>query len=240
LIRLNKFLAKAGIASRRHADLLLQQGRVAVNGQTVSQLGVSVDESKDKVTFDDKPVRLKNEFFYLMLNKPTGYIVSVKDESDREVVMELIPAELRRYVKPVGRLDRDTSGLLLLTNDGELAFRLTHPRYNINKTYYAKCRNRLTPSAIEKFQKGIELEDGITQPAQIEILSLKDNQSEFRITIHEGRKRQVRRMCRAVDCPVVSLKRIAFGPLSLDQLKVKNSRPLTDKEIRALKKAVGL
>lgn len=240
MIRLNKYLAKAGIASRRNADLLLQQGRVAVNGQVISQLGTSIDESKDKVTFDDKPVKLKDEFFYLMLNKPTGYIVSVKDEKDRSVVMELIPAEYRRYVKPVGRLDRDTSGLLLLTNDGELAFKLTHPRYNINKTYHAKCRNRLTTSAIEKFQKGIELDDGPTQPADIEILSLKDDQSEFRITIHEGRKRQVRRMCLAVGCPVISLKRIAFGPLILDQLKVKNCRILSDREIRALKKAIGL
>jgi pseudouridine synthase len=238
-MRINKFLAKAGIASRRSADILVEQGRVAVNGHKVIQLGVQVDENRDEVTFDGKPVRISPRLIYLMLHKPASCLVTSRDEFGRPTVIDLV-REYGKKVKPVGRLDFNSSGLLLLTNDGELAFRLTHPRFHIDKIYQVKCEHLLSDDQISRLESGVELDDELTAPARVELVSRSPGFSQFRITIHEGRKRQVRRMCQAVGSKVLALKRIAFGALLLGDLRVGTFRHLTDKEIAMLKGSVGL
>jgi len=237
-MRLNKFLSKAGIASRRAADNLVAQGRVKVNGQVVTALGTVIDENNDKVLFDNKPIGLPDEFVYILLNKPTGYLVTCKDPGKRNIVIELV-GEYGRVVRPVGRLDMDSSGLLLLTNDGELAFRLSHPRFKIDKTYEVKCEGFLTDESIEALTNGVELDDGMTWPANLEIISRTKNFSKFLITIHEGRKRQIRRMGLAVGNKVLTLSRVKYGDIAIGNLKKGKYRLLSEKEINSLKQAVG-
>ncbi len=238
-MRLNKFLAGAGVASRRAADIIIQEGRIAVNGEIVQKLGTVVDENLDKVTLDGKPLELSTAFIYLMLNKPTGYIVTSKDERNRPIILDLM-GKYKSLVKPVGRLDLDSSGLLILTNDGEFAFRLSHPRYEIEKTYLVKCEGLLTDGNKMTLEAGIELDDGPTAPAKIKLISRNDNYSRFEITIHEGRKRQVRRMCKEVDNDVLTLRRVSIGPLKLGDLEQGTFRRLKDDELTALKKAVKM
>ncbi len=238
-MRLNKFLAKAGITSRRGGDLLIEQGRIAVNGVMVNQLGSVIDEESDQISFDGKPVTISKEYFYLLLNKPTGYLVTCKDNFNRPIIIDLV-GKYKKIVKPVGRLDFDTSGLIILTNDGELAFRLSHPRFEIDKKYQLKCDGYLTDESKKKLETGLELADGMTSPAVIELTSRSKNYSKFHITIHEGRKRQIRRMCKAIGLTVVTLKRILIGSLELGDLKSGHYRLLTEKEIAELKKTVRL
>ena len=238
-MRLNKFLSKAGIASRRNADLLLQQGRVAVNGEIVTRLGSVIDEESDRVTFDGRPVTLSDEYIYLVINKPAGYLVTRKDQFNRPTVMSLA-GKYARTVKPVGRLDYDSSGLLVMTNDGEFAFRLSHPRFEIDKKYLVKCEGCLTDDDIISLSGGIELEDGVTSPAKLDLISRTRAFSRFYIIIHEGRKRQIRRMCLAVGKKVVSLKRIAIGDIELGDLKSGGKRLLRQEEIDMLKEKLGL
>lgn len=238
-MRLNKFLAKSGIASRRAADLLIQQGMIAVNGVTVTQLGVIVNEESDKVTFDNKPVTISNEYIYLLVHKPSGYIVTCKDNFNRPIIIDLVN-KYKKIVKPVGRLDYNSSGLIILTNDGEFAFRLSHPRYEIDKKYLIKCEGNISDEGIIKLEDGIELHDGLTSPASIELVSRNNNYSRFYIIIHEGRKRQIRRMCAAIGLKVVALKRISIGNLELGNLKSGRYRLLKEKEIAELKESVRL
>jgi 23S rRNA pseudouridine2605 synthase len=237
-MRLNKFLAKAGIASRRRADTLIEEGHVSINGQIVTSLGTQVDETSDSISVDGKPAVISNEFVYLMLHKPVSYLVTRIDEFNRPTVMELV-GKYRKIVKPVGRLDLNSSGLLLLTNDGELAFRLTHPRFQIDKTYLVKCEGLVTDEEVDRLEKGVAIEGGITAPAKIKILSQSPNFSRFEITIHEGRKRQVRLMCQAVKHEVIALKRLNFGNLQLGDLNEGKYRLLTSDEIEMLKGLVG-
>jgi 23S rRNA pseudouridine2605 synthase len=238
-MRLNKFLAKAGIASRRRADTLIEEGHVFVNGEIVTNLGTQVDETKDVVSVDSKPVKISDEFVYIILHKPVSYLVTRQDEFGRQTVMDLV-GKYRNVVKPVGRLDLNSSGLLLLTNDGELAFRLTHPRFKIDKTYRVKCEGYLTEEEAERLEKGVAIEGGITAQAKIKMTMQGKDFSRFEITIHEGKKRQVRLMCLAVKHEVIALKRLSFGNLQLDDLKEGKYRPLTDEEVRILKGMVGL
>jgi 23S rRNA pseudouridine2605 synthase len=238
-MRLNKFLAKAGIASRRAADLLLTQGRIAVNSKIVTALGSVVDEKADEVTFDGKPVRLPGEFVYVLLNKPVGYLATCKDNFKRPIVLDLVK-EYRKLVRPVGRLDLDSSGLLLLTDDGQLAFRLTHPRYKIDKKYFVECEGLIPDEEIEKLRKGIELDDGMTWPAEVELISRTEKSSGLYITIHEGRKRQIRRMCRIIGHSVITLRRVEYGGIKLGGLKAGAYRPLKREEVEMLKSSVGL
>jgi 23S rRNA pseudouridine2605 synthase len=238
-MRLNKFLSQAGIASRRNADQLLLKGRIAVNGEVVTTLGSIIDENKDRVTFDGKPVQLTGEYIYLVINKPPGYLVTQRDQFNRPTVMSLA-GKYAKSVKPVGRLDFDSSGLLVLTNDGEFAFRLSHPRFEIDKKYLVKCEGCLGDEEISKLSGGIMLEDGLTSPARLCLVSRSRAFSRFYITIHEGRKRQIRRMCRAVGRNVVSLKRVAIGNIELGDLKPGRLRLLEKKEIDLLKKNLGL
>ena len=238
-MRLNKFLAKAGIASRRAADLLLKQGRIAVNGNIVTTPGSVVDETVDEITFDGKRVTLPEEFVYILLNKPVGYLVTCKDNFKRPIVLDLV-RKYSQLVRPVGRLDLDSSGLLLLTNDGELAFRLAHPRYKIDKKYLVKCEGFTSDEEIEKLRNGIELDDGMTWPAEVELISRSKNSSRFHITIHEGRKRQIRRMCRVLGHSAVILQRAEYGSIKLGSLKAGAYRLLKQEEVETLKSSVGL
>ncbi|UCC80722.1 MAG: rRNA pseudouridine synthase [Candidatus Zixiibacteriota bacterium] len=238
-MRLNKFLSKAGIVSRRGADQLIQQGRITVNGKIIMELGTIIDETADKVEFEGKPVTLPCEYIYLVLNKPPGYLVTLRDNFGRPVVMSLM-GKYKEAVKPVGRLDFDSSGLLILTNDGEFAFRLSHPRFEIDKKYLVKCEGFISDDDIKKLGEGIELEDGKTSPAKLELISRSKTFSRFHITIHEGRKRQIRRMCQAVGKNVVKLERISIGNIELGDLKSGKYRLLDKREIDSLKKALSL
>ncbi len=238
-MRLNKFLAKAGIASRRAADLLLKQKRIAVNGKIVTTLGSVVDETADEITFDGKRVTLPEEFVYILLNKPVGYLVTCKDNFKRPIVLDLVK-RYRQLVRPVGRLDLDSSGLLLLTDDGQLAFRLTHPRYKIDKKYLVKCEGLIPDEKIEKMRNGIELDDGVTWPAEVELISRTKKSSRFYMTIHEGRKRQIRRMCGVIGHSVVTLQRVEYGGIKLSSLKAGAYRRLKQQEVEMLKSSVGL
>jgi 23S rRNA pseudouridine2605 synthase len=238
-MRLNKFLSKAGIVSRRGADRLILQGKIMVNGRTINELGTVIDENIDEISVDGKPVLLPDGYLYFALNKPAGYLVTSRDNFGRPTVMELL-RELKNRVMPVGRLDLDSSGLLILTNDGEFAFRLSHPRFEIDKKYLVKCEGFISDDSLGKLAEGIELDDGPTSPAKVELLSRNKAFSSFHITIHEGRKRQIRRMCRAVGREVVTLQRISVGNIELGDLSPGKIRPLEKTEIQILKKSLGL
>lgn len=237
--RLQKILARAGVASRRRAEKIIEAGRVKVNGEVVDRLGEKADPEKDRIEVDGKPVSLGKNTVYMALYKPVGVVTTVFDPQGRPKVHDLL-RRVKERVFPVGRLDFDSEGLLLLTNDGELAYRLTHPRYKIPKVYSAWVNGRVGHEAVTILRNGVRLDDGLTQPAQVEVARRESARTLLRITIHEGRKRQVRRMCAAVGHPVVELKRIAIGPLRLGILKPGGYRHLSNREIERLKRQVGL
>lgn len=246
--RIQKVLARAGVTSRRHAEQLILEGRVKVNGVKLSELGCKVG-SRDYIEVDGKPIQRSEKLYYYLLNKPVGVITSAHDPQGRPTVMDCLKGVPAR-VYPVGRLDYDTSGALVLTNDGELAHRLMHPSYGVEKTYRVWVRGPVGLKAIEGLRQGVSLEDGNTAPAivkQVSGVSDKDGKSKethldiLDITIHEGRNRQVRRMFSAVGCPVVKLERIRFGSLSQgNSLSPGAYRALTTEEIRELRAKVGL
>jgi len=235
LVRLNKFLSQAGIASRREADRLITEGRVSVNGQQVENLGLKIDSQKDVVEVNGRRVKKQENNIYLMLNKPPGFIVSLKDSFGRPTIMDLLPS-LKERIFPVGRLDYKSQGLLLLTNDGQLTFRLTHPRFKIKKVYLVRVKGELSSSQISRLEKGIILDGKKTAPAKIKIINSTAGGVRLRIEIYEGRKREIRRMLEAMGCSVVYLQRIKFGPLGLGNLKKGQWRYLTAREISLLKR----
>lgn len=237
LIRLNKYLAMCGVASRRKADELIQQGRVTVNGEVITQLGVKINPLKDKVAVDGKPIKPEEKLIYIVLNKPKDCITSVRDEKGRRTVLDLVKVKQRIF--PVGRLDRNTTGVLLLTNDGELAYRLTHPKYKIEKAYKVEIDKPIKPEDIEKLKRGIMLDGRKTEACEIYILPNSDRK-ELGITIHEGRYRQVRRMFERLGYKVRKLHRVSFGGITVSGMKRGEWRYLTEKEIKKLKKLVGL
>jgi pseudouridine synthase len=239
LIRLNKYLSKCGAASRREADRMILAGRVRVNGRVVSTLGTKVDEEKDLIELNGQRIQKKKSLIYLILNKPPGYVVTRKDPTGRPTVMDLIPLSLR-HLYPVGRLDYDSRGLLLLTNDGELANRLMHPRYEIKKVYLVKVKGMPDADSIKKLEKGIFLEGKKTSPACVARLKSSPERSLMRIELKEGRKHEVKKMCAAVGYPVLDLKRIEFGGIDLDRLKPGTWRDLTPREVAQLKAKAGL
>lgn len=218
---------------------MLRQGRISVNEKIVTELGTIIDEIKDRVKFDGKPVSLPEEYIYLILNKPPGYLVTVKDNFGRPIVMDLM-GKYKKRVKPVGRLDFDSSGLLILTNDGEFAFRLSHPKFEIDKKYLVKSEGFISDNDLLMLGDGIELEDGKTSPARLELISRSKAFSRFYITIREGRKRQIRRMCGALGKTVVTLKRVSIGNIDLGNLKSGKYRLMDDNQISSLKKALKL
>jgi pseudouridine synthase len=232
-VRLQKYLAHAGIASRRKAEEFIAAGHVRVNGSVVRALGTSVAEG-DRVELAGKLVRLPREHRYLVLHKPAGVMTTMRDPAGRRTVASLVPREGGRVV-PVGRLDYDTAGLLFLTNDGDLAHVLTHPRFGVEKTYRAVVQGRLRGQDMQRFLAGIGLPDGKAAPAKVRVIRAGSASSELDVTIHEGRNRQVRRMFEATTHPVLSLVRLRFGPLSLGDLRVGHWREATAKELAELR-----
>jgi pseudouridine synthase len=231
-MRLQKHLAECGVDSRRACEALIAAGRVAVNG-VVAELGGTVDPEQDEVTLDGHPVT-RNEKVYVVLNKPAGYVTTAQDEFGRKNVLDCVKG-VKARVFPVGRLDMDVEGVLLLTNDGELAHRLLHPRYGVEKVYYASVRGCVSPASVRKLEAGVLLEDGLSAPAKASVIATEGNSTRLRLTLREGRKREVKRMCEAVGHPVKRLKRVMFGPLTADGLRPGEWRYLSDKEIGALR-----
>jgi 23S rRNA pseudouridine2605 synthase len=230
--RLQKVLSRAGIGSRRACEELIADERVTVNGE-VADLGRRVEVEHDLVAVDGTPIPVNPGIVHYLLNKPAGVVTTADDPQGRPTVVGLVPAEPRVF--PVGRLDQDTEGLLLLTNDGDLTHRLTHPRYGVDKEYLAHVQGTPARAALRRLREGIELDDGLTAPAQVVLVS----PSLLRITIHEGRNRQVRRMCEAIGNPVERLVRVRIGPLTDRRLKPGSWRALTVDEVMALEDAAA-
>lgn len=234
-IRLNKYLSRAGVASRRESDRLITEGRVSVNRKVILELGQKIDEDRDVVLVDGKRVKKPEKQVYILLNKPAGCLVTLKDPFQRPTIKALLPPSLGR-VFPVGRLDYDSEGLLLLTNDGELAYRLSHPRFEVKKVYLVKVSGAPAVESLSRLEKGITLDGRKTAPAKVAILAVNPKSSLLRLEIHEGRKREVRRMCQAVGHPVVELKRIGFAGLSVKNLKPGEWRLLEPGEVSRLRR----
>lgn len=234
-IRLQKYLAECGIASRRKAEEYIQEGKVQVNGKTITELGVKIDPDKDIVYFNNKKVEKQSENIYILLNKPIGYVTTTKDQFNRQTVLDLIRGINKRIV-PVGRLDMYTSGALILTNDGDFTYKVTHPSHEITKTYVATLKGIITNEEIEKLRNGIEIEDYLTRPAKVKILKTdtEKNISRIEITIHEGKNRQVRKMCEAVGRNVMALHRSKIGNIGVKDLKIGEWRYLKQNEINNL------
>lgn len=237
--RLQKYLAHAGVASRRQCEEIILAGRVKVNGKIVKKLGTKITPDKDRVLLDGKLIQRREQKVYLMINKPRGYLSTVKDDRNRKTVLELL-ADINERVYPVGRLDYDSEGLLLLTNDGELTYALTHPKHQIRKTYRVRVKGVPDEQKLIRLSDGIQLEDGITAPATVALTHILNDNALLEITIHEGKNRQVRRMCDAIGHPVLRLVRIRIGPLELRKLPTGKMRQLNLTEINAIKKAAGL
>lgn len=234
-IRLQKYLAEAGIASRRKCEEYITDGRIKVNGKIINELGTKVNPEKDEIYFDDKKIENKEELVYILLNKPIGYVTTAKDQFNRDTVMNLI--KIKERVVPVGRLDMYTSGALLLSNDGNFVYKITHPKHEINKTYTVTLKGIVTKEDVEKLEKGVDIGGYITKPAKVKILKtdIEKNISRLEITIHEGKNRQVRKMCEAIGKKVEALHRTKIGNISVKTLKIGQWRYLTKKEIQELK-----
>lgn len=235
-MRINKFLAQAGIASRRKVDELIEEGRVNVNGKKAT-LGQEIKEG-DNVLVNGQAVQKHQPPTYIILNKPKGVTSTVYDPHAQFTVTKLVGAKERLF--PVGRLDEDSTGLILLTNDGELANRLTHPKFHIPKTYEVTILGVVTPDQINKLESGIFLEEGKTAPAKVEIAYKSAHKTILKITIFEGKKRQIRRMTASLHLHILFLKRISIGPIVLGNLPSGKFRKLTDREVQSLKKAANL
>ncbi len=236
-IRLQKYLAMAGIASRRKAEELIRIGKIKVNGIKITELGTKVNVDKDIVEYDGKIVKIKrDENVYILLNKPIGYVTTVKDQFGRDSVMNLI--KINKRIVPVGRLDMYTSGALILTNDGDFVYQVTHPKHEIDKVYNVTIKGIISKEAIDKLALGVEIDDYITKPAKVKILKIEEekNQSRVQITIHEGRNRQVRKMCEVVGYKVLALHRSKIGNISVKDIPLGKWRLLTNKEIEELLK----
>ncbi len=235
MMRLQKYLAQSGVASRRRAEELIAAGHVSVNGRTVTEMGVQVDETRDSVAVDGRRVRLESEKHYIAYYKPVGEVTTADDPEGRETVMD----KFRDYpvrLFPVGRLDFDSEGLLLLTNDGDMMNRLLHPSHEVPKVYLCMVSNHLTEEELRRLRAGVMLDGRLTSPAQVRVVREEAFSTSVLVTIHEGRNRQVRRMFEAVDHQVLALRRVGFGPIQLGDLPRGRWRRLTEAEIRALQR----
>lgn len=241
--RLHKALARAGVASRRAAEQMIQEGRVRVNGQVIDRLGAKVDLERDQVHVDGHRIGLiredRQEKVYFLLHKPPNTLTTTKDERGRKTVLDLVVGASQGRIYPVGRLDFDAEGALLLTNDGELAHKLTHPRFAVPKTYLAKVKGRPAEDKLEKLRRGIYLEDGPTKAAHVEISQSVKRNTWVEITVTEGRNRLVKRMFWRIGHPVMKLVRVQFASLSLDGLRSGEYRPLTKREVQGLRAMVS-
>jgi pseudouridine synthase len=240
-VRLQKLLSAAGVSSRRTAETLITQGRVSVNGTTITALGTKADPETDDVRVDGRRIKPPRAARYILLNKPRGYITSRSDPQQRPTVIDLLAEHgVRDYIYPVGRLDYDSEGLLLLTSDGDLAARLTHPRHGVQREYEVRVRGVPEPRLLARLERGVTIDGQKTAPAEVRLRKTFDAasgpQAIVSIAIHEGRNRQVRKMCDAIGHPVVSLRRVRIGPIADGRLKPGEFRDLTDREVSALKK----
>lgn len=232
LIRLQKFLANNGIASRRKCEELISQGRISVNGSVVTELGIKIDPDRDEVVYNGRKVEnTSDDLVYILLNKPIGVVTTAKDQFNRQSVLDIV--KIPQRVVPVGRLDMYTSGALMLTNDGQFVYKLTHPKHEISKTYNVSLVGRVTGEDVETLKKGVKIEDYTTRPAQVRILKIdqEKNLSRLEIIIHEGRNRQVRKMCEAIGKKVIALHRSKIGEISVKDLKIGTWRYLKKSEI---------
>lgn len=237
--RLQKYLASCGVASRRMSEEIIKSGRVAVNGQIVTEMGVKIKIGTDKVTVDGKDITPEEEHVYLMLNKPEGYVTTAHDPQGRPTVLDLV-AEVPQRVFPIGRLDVDTEGLLFLTNDGELAYRLTHPKFAVPKVYHALVTGKPSEDKLDRMRNGLKLEDGMTKPCTVKVIRRYNHKTMLEITISEGRNRQVRRMCQAIGNPIIELERVKIENIELSQVKRGQYRKLTLEELAPLMYKVQL
>ena len=237
LVRLQKYLAECGIASRRACEVMILAGRVRVNGE-VAAIGRTIEPESDAVAIDGKPLQ-KDDKVYIVLNKPSGSVTTASDTHGRKTVLDCVRGAGAR-VFPVGRLDMDVEGVLLLTNDGDLAHRLIHPSFEVKKIYHAWVRGQFGEAAVHRLEQGVMLDDGMTAPAQVSVLKQGNNSTLIELTIHEGRKHEVKRMCAAVGHPVRSLQRVAFGDLRANGLRPGEWRFLNAGEIQALRRRAGL
>jgi 23S rRNA pseudouridine2605 synthase len=237
--RLQKLLSMAGIASRRLSEDLIREGRVSVNGVVITELGTKADLERDDVRVDGRRVHAQRRLRYILLNKPRGYVTTRRDPQGRPTVMDLLKG-VREYVYPVGRLDYDSEGLLLLTNDGELAARLTHPRHEVERVYEARVRGLPDRHALDRLARGVVVDDRRTAPARLELMEAREDQAIIRIALHEGRQRQVRNMFETVGHPVIRLRRIRIGPIADERLTTGYWRELTPGEVARLRRACKL
>lgn len=234
-MRLQKYLAEAGIASRRKAEEYILAGRVKVNNRIIQELGTKIDIEKDDVYFDGKKVLLvEDKKVYILLNKPLDYVTTAKDQFGRGTVLDLV--KVRERLVPVGRLDMYTTGALILTNDGDFVYKVTHPKHEIEKTYTVTIKGIVSNEEVEKLKTGVEIEEYITKPAKVKILKTDEekNISRLEIVIHEGKNRQVRKMCEAIDKKVLALHRSKIGNVSVKDLKIGTWRYLSDKEVKQI------
>ncbi len=238
-MRLNKFLSQCGVASRRVADDLIAKGQVSINGVVVTKLGQVIDELNDSVTVEGKLCKLPEDHVYVLLNKPRGYLVTLKDAFGRKTIKNLIKSVPRR-VYPVGRLDYDSEGILLLTDDGEMSFRLAHPSYGVKKIYSVVVKGNFRSEDLRHFYDGITLEDGHLAHARVKILERLEDSTLLSIELSEGRKREIRRMCKIIGYPVVSILRVRYDELTLQGVEKGKWRLLTQAEIEKLRRKVGL
>lgn len=234
-IRINKYLASIGIASRRQIDNFIDQGEISINGNILSEKGIKIDPDTDIIKVNGKAVsRQAQEKEYIILNKPIGVLSTAKDTHGRQTVLDLIKSKSRLY--PIGRLDQNSHGLIILTNDGDLTLKLTHPRNHISKVYLAKILGQVKEDKIRKMKDGVELEDGLTAPAKVETISQSQYQTVLQITLFEGKKRQIRHMCATLHLYLQDLQRIAIGPIKLGNLDQGEWRKLTKEEVKLLQK----
>ena len=237
--RLNRILSLAGIASRRKADEFINNGRVTLNGKKVSELGTKAVWGTDSIKLDGREIPGPSDRIYIMLNKPFGYITSLTDPEGRPIVTDLIK-DIPQRLYPVGRLDFDSIGLLLLTNDGDFSFRLTHPKFHVSKTYKVTVDGKANEVTLKKLKNGVELEDGFSGRSKAALMKQTGSRSVIRLTVSQGRNRLVRRMVEAVGCKVIQLMRTGFGGLEIGNLKIGKYRHLTPEEVFNLKRSVGL
>ena len=232
--RLQKYLAECGIASRRKCEEYIIQGKVQVNGKTITELGVKVNPEKDKITFEGKNVKQEERKVYILLNKPIGYVTTSDEQFGRDIVLDLV--KVRERVVPVGRLDMYTSGALILTNDGDFVYKVTHPKHEIRKTYTVTVKGIIKNEEVEQLRKGVKIDDYTTRPAKVKILKTDEEKdiSRLEITIHEGKNRQVRRMCESVGRRVIALHRSKIGNIGVKDIELGKWRYLKDFEVKTL------
>ena len=237
-IRLQKFLAEAGIASRRKCEEYIIAGKVKVNNEIVTELGTKVNPDKDKVYYENRLIKAneKNSHIYIILNKPIGYVTTTKDQFDRPTVLDLIKKNINKRIVPVGRLDMYTSGALILTDDGDFVYKITHPKHEITKTYTVTVKGIVQEDEVKKLENGVKIENYITKEAKVKILKtdIEKNISRLEITIHEGKNRQVRKMCEAINKKVLALHRSKIGNITVKDMKIGEWRYLTKQELNSL------